>query len=352
MGYYSVQRMMLRTGWVKVALLVVCVGAGPQQAPRGGAPIGPLAHWKADDGAEPKEAADASGNSFKGTYSPGAGASTEVPKTKFANSGSFNLDGKTGMISIPDSPALRITGDITIAFWKRKTAQVNDWVRIVGKGNGAQRNFGIWEYPDASGQIKCQMYGPGGQSVLELDSPAATPMNQWTHICLTVSVNSAMLYINGALVANGTRSGEPGTAADPVTFGHAGYHGFFPGQIDDVRIYDRALSMGEVVYIAQGNGSPDAPAGLAATSGDAQQVALKWTATATEPPKGTVTYYTLKRSTTQGSGYATVAWGLTGTTCTDLRPDAKATYYYVVTALNSAGESVVSNEVAVAPHAP
>jgi hypothetical protein len=311
-----------------------------------------VGHWKADDGATPKEAADSSGNGFKGTYSPGASTSTDVPPTKFPNPGSFNLDGATGMISIPDSPALRITGDITIAFWKRKTAIVKDWVRIVGKGNGAQRNYGIWEYPDESGQIKCQMYGPGGQSVLELDSPAATPMKAWTHIVFTVSVNSAALYINGALVANAMRTGEPGIAADPVTFGHAGYHGFFPGQIDDVRIYDRALSMGEVVYLAQGHGAPDAPTGLAAASGDAQQVSLKWNATATEPPKGTVTYYTLKRSTTSGSGYATVAWGLTGTAGTDLRPDPKATYYYVVAALNSAGEGAVSNEVTVAPHAP
>ena len=344
--------MKLLLGWVGCAALLVCLGASPQQAPRGGAPIGPLGHWKADDGTPPQAAADASGNGFKGTYSAGASTSTEVPALKCPNTGSFNLDGATGMISIPDHPSLRITGDITVSFWKRKTAVVKDWVRIVGKGNGAQRNFGIWEYPDASGQIKCQMYGPGGQSVLELDSPAATPMNAWTHIVLTVSCNSAALYINGALVANGTRTGEPGTAADPITFGHAGYHGFFPGQIDDVRIYDRALSMGEVVYLAAGHGAPDAPAGLAATSSGAEQVTLKWNATATEPPKGTVTYYTVKRSTTAGSGYATVTWGLTGTTAIDLRPDPKATYYYVVTAINSAGESVASNEVSVAPHAP
>ena len=50
--------------------------------------------------------------------------------------------------------------------------------------------------------------------------------------------------------------------------------------------------------------------------------------------------------------HAAVTWGLTGTTCTDLRPDPKATYHYVVTAINAGGESAVSNEVTVAPHAP
>jgi hypothetical protein len=351
MGYYSVDSMMTRVGWVAWTALLFCAGAAPQQPPpRSGAPIGPLGHWKGDDGPPPAAAVDSTGNGYKGSYSAGATVSTEVPKTKFANTGSFNLDGATGMITIPDAPELRITGDFTVAFWKRKTAVVKDWVRIVGKGNGAQRNFGIWEYPENSGQIKCQMYGPGGQSVLELDSPAGTPMNTWTHIVFTVSVNSAALYLDGKLVGNAMRTGEPGTAADPLTFGHAGYHGFFPGQIDDVRIYNRALSMGEVVYLAQGNGLPEPPTGLVATSVGSEQLTLKWTATATAPPAGTLTYYTVKRSTTAGSSHSTVAWGLTGTSSIDLRPDSKTTYYYVVTAINSAGESVASNEVTVAPH--
>lgn len=358
MGYYSVTLMMLRMRPAAFLAVLLCLSAGTRaqggptqaQAVRGGAPTGPIGHWKGDDAATPGIAADSSGNGFKGTYTAGAKTSTTVAGTKFSNTSSFDLDGATGMVTIPDAPALRITGDITIAFWKRKTALVKDWVRIVGKGNGGQRNYGIWEYPDGDGRIKCQMYNNGGQSVLELDSPAATAINTWTHIVLSISVNSAALYINGALVANGMRTGEPGISADPLTFGHAGYHGFFPGQIDDVRIYDRALSMGEVVYLAQGQGAPAAPTALAATSGGADKVDLKWTATATAPPAGTVTYYTVKRSTTAGKDHATVTWGLTAASCIDLRPDPKATYYYVVTAINTGGESVVSNEVTVAPH--
>lgn len=311
------------------------------------APVGPLGHWKGDDGEKPAAAADSSGNGRAGTYSAGAGTSPNVPPTKFPNPTSFNLDGTTGVITIPDAPALRITGDLTLAFWKRKTALVKDWVRIVGKGNGAQRNFGIWEYPDGDGRIKCQMYGPGGGSVLELDSPAPTIINTWTHIVFAVSVNSAALYINGALVANGMRNGEPGTAADPLTFGHAGYHGFFPGQIDDVRIYDRSLSMSEVVYLAGGQGPPAPPAGLAAKSAAAEKVELGWTASSTVPPAGTGTYYIVKRSKTAGTGYAPVASALPQTTFTDTKAEPGSTWYYVVTAVNTAGESVCSNEATV-----
>ncbi len=326
-------------------------GSEDQAAPAALAPVGPVGHWKGDDGATPTAAADASGNGFHGSYAAGAKTSTECPVTKFQNPGCFTFDGATGFVSIPDSPVLRITGDITVAFWKRKTAPVKDWVRIVGKGNGAQRNFGIWEYPDADGRIKCQMYNSGGGSVLELDSPAGTAINTWVHIVLTVSVNAAALYVNGALVANGTRTGDPGTAADPLTIGHAGYHGFFPGQVDDVRVYDRALSMGEVVYLAGGQGPPAAPTALAAAAAGPRQVALSWTASPTPPPAGTATYYIVKRSTTPGKGYTTVASLLRTPTHTDTRPDDKTPCHYVVTAVNTGGESVPSNEVAVPPQA-
>lgn len=348
-----------KTHSLVVAALIVMASGGrsrgtqenPAAAPviRAQAPIGPLGHWKGDDGAAPKQAADASGNGFHGTYSAGAGTSTEVPKTDFPDPGCISLDGVTGVVTVPDSPALRITGDITIAFWKRRTAEVKDWTRLVGKGNGAQRNFGVWEFPNGDGRIKFQMYNTGGQSVLEVDSPTGTPLNTWHHVVCTVSVNSAALYMNGALVANGMRTGEPGTSADPLTFGFAGYHAYYPGQLDDIRIYDRALSMNEIVYLAAGHGPPAGPTDLAATHAAGQPVALRWTSSATVPPAGTATYYLVKRSTTKGSGYATVAWGVTRTTYIDPTAEPRIGYYYIVTALNTGGESVPSNELAVAP---
>lgn len=345
-------RQTISRGWACVAVLAaVAAMGGPDrldaaavQAARAQAPIGPLGHWKGDDGAAPAPAADASGNGFHGTYSAGAAPSTTVPTTKFPDPGSINLDGTAGVVTIPDSPALRITGDITIALWKRKTANVKDWSRIVGKGNGGQRNYGVWEYPEGAGQTKFQMYNANGQSVLELDTPAATPINTWVHLVFVVSVNAAALYQNGALVANATRTGEPGTSADPLTFGHAGYHAFWAGQLDDVRIYDRALSMSEIVYLAGGQGPPAAPAGLSATGAGPGQVALKWTASTTVPPAGTATYYIVKRSATAGSGHVRVTSPLTSTTYTDVSAEAGKSYHYIVTAVNTGGESAPSNE--------
>lgn len=314
--------------------LFLCLGA-PQSPP---SPIGLLGHWKGDDAG----AVDASWSGFAGTCAAGTTVSKEVAPVKFPNPGSFDLDGKTGMVTVPDAPGLQRPWDFTLSFWKRKTAHVNDWIRIVGKGNGAQRNFGLWEAPGESGQLKFQIYGPNGGSVLELDSPGMPTLNVWHHVVCTVSVNACALYVDGKPTAAGQRTGPPGLSGDPLTFGHAGYHAFFPGQIDDIRLYDRALSMSEIAYLAAGQGPPAPPADLKASG-----TTLTWTPSATVPPAGTATTYAVKRSKTPGAGYATVAAGLSSATWTDPAPEAGATLHYVVTALNTGGESGTSNEVSL-----
>lgn len=90
---------------------------------------------------------------------------------------------------------------------------------------------------------------------------------------------------------------------------------------------------------------PAAPANLQATAGNAQ-VTLTWSGSTG------ATSYTVKRSTTSGSGYTAVASGRTGTSYTDTGLTNGTTYYYVVTASNTTGESAGSTQVAATPAAP
>ncbi len=327
------------------AILALAAAAGAQERGRALAPVGPLGYWKGDDAERPGEAADSTGNGYHGKHSAGAAVSTELAPLKIPNAGSIALDGATGVVTVPDAPALRLAGDLTIAFWKRRTANAKDWSRMVGKGNGAQRNYGVWQAPDGDSRILFQIYDPGGRPVIDLWSPAATALNAWVHVVCTVSVNSVALYLNGAPAAHGTRNGEPGTSADPLTFGFAGFHTHWSGQLDDVRIYDRALSMGEIAYLAAGNGPPAPPSGLAAAP-DGPHVTLRWTASPTPPPAGTATYYLVKRSATPGSGHVAAGGFQTMTTFTDLADEPGKTWHYVVTAINTGGESTPSNEAA------
>src|SRR6516165_2416296 len=88
-------------------------------------------------------------------------------------------------------------------------------------------------------------------------------------------------------------------------------------------------------------GIPAAPTNATATGGNGQ-VALSWSASSG------ATSYNVKRSTTSGGPYATVA-SPTTTSYTDTGLTNGTTYYYVVTAVNTAGESSNSSQVSATP---
>ena len=89
--------------------------------------------------------------------------------------------------------------------------------------------------------------------------------------------------------------------------------------------------------------APVPPLNLTATGGN-QQVSLAWTASAG------ATSYNVKRAATNGGPYTTVA-SPAGTSYTDTAVTNGTAYYYVVTAVNAAGQSGNSNQASATPMA-
>jgi fibronectin type 3 domain-containing protein len=91
---------------------------------------------------------------------------------------------------------------------------------------------------------------------------------------------------------------------------------------------------------------PAAPAGLTATAVSTLQINLSWTASAGAES------YNVKRSTTNGGPYTVIATGLTTTNYPNSGLDGGTVYYYVVSAVNSGGESTNSAQAAAATFSP
>ena len=104
-------------------------------------------------------------------------------------------------------------------------------------------------------------------------------------------------------------------------------------------------SIARVVRISDFGSPPAAPTGLTAAGGIGK-VNLSWNASPT------ATSYNVKRSTTSGGPYTTIAGNVTGTSYTDTTVTGGTTYYYVVSAVNPQGESPNSNQASAAPVAP
>jgi hypothetical protein len=146
------------------------------------------------------------------------------------------------------------------------------------------------------------------------------------------------LYVDGVLRGSGT--GANGSRTFPANLRIGGIQaggGFLNGTLDDVRLYDRILTVGEIAGLIA---PPAAPTNLVATIGDAS-VALSWSAS----PNAT-SYY-LKRSLTS-SGYATIATN-TSLTFTNTGLSNGTLYYFIVSAVGPAGEGTNSVAVSARP---
>ncbi|MFD2357000.1 LamG domain-containing protein [Nonomuraea ferruginea] len=143
---------------------------------------------------------------------------------------------------------------------------VSAWVRLssLPAGNVAavsqsgQDNSGFWL--GYSGGVKSwafMMNHPGGTShTIWARNPAVVPAaNEWTH--LTGVYDSATrkmtLYVNGTLAAGPVTYHGGAGPATAVQFGQARYQGRqtdpWPGEVDEVRVHDRALAADEIVKL-------------------------------------------------------------------------------------------------------
>src|SRR5216684_8279467 len=170
----------------------------------------------------------------------------------------------------------------------------------------------------------------------------ATAGNAQVSMSWTASNGATLYYVKRSTTSGGpyTQISAPSATSDTDTGLTNGIRYFYV-----VSAYNSA---GQSANSAEVNATPTAPptaptapANLQATAGNAQ-VSLTWTANA-----GATSYH-VKRSTTNGSGYAQIA-APTVANYMDTNLTNGTTYYYVVTALNSAGESANSTQAFATP---
>jgi hypothetical protein len=167
----------------------------------------------------------------------------------------------------------------------------------------------------------------------------------WHHVAATRNNTSGAMqvYVDGVLRGSGTGPTGSRTAPPNLRIGSLQTaNNFLNGTLDDVRLYDRNLTLGEITALI--TPPPAAPTGLVAVAGNGR-VALSWSASAT------ATNYYVKRSLTSGGGYTTIATNAS-LTFTNTGLSNGTLYYFVVSAVNVSGSSVNSTEVSATPVAP
>jgi hypothetical protein len=166
------------------------------------------------------------------------------------------FDGDSQFIGLPSSPLFDLTDALTVCAW----ARIDDWspgVKSIATRSVGEAQFNSWEvYVRAYSEGAPRLFfwladtvegAVGGSISIE---PAD---DHWFHVAMTWDGAEARLYLDGEVVLSRalqvvvyddhvTRIGADNDFGEDVNF--------FPGAIDEVQIYQRALSSDEVAELA------------------------------------------------------------------------------------------------------
>ncbi len=208
---------------------------------------------------------DESGNGNDGTVN---GAT--LTEDRFGNVNSaYYFNGQSDNISVPHSNSIAITNDLTISVWKNSSGNTGGYETFVNKrgGNGewnyslgASHTFGPGGCPqEVNKYLTGRRNNAGAQYELRFsDYLVSDDVNQWTNVVLVIMNNTVHFYINGDLAGSscfGNNFSIPSIDVQaPLTMGscNCGLPEFFHGIMDDIAIYNRALTEQEIQALYTG----------------------------------------------------------------------------------------------------
>ncbi|MHC4737479.1 MAG: LamG domain-containing protein [Planctomycetota bacterium] len=158
----------------------------------------------------------------------------------------LDFDGMDDCVEVPDDDSLDIAGHLTVSAWVK--AKRTDKRQVIVAKNAYGANSWILEinqldFDGTKFNFYVDLFGFDGN----FGSNIEVTVDRWYHVVCTYNGSERRIYINGQLDADQTVSGAIPTNDQPVRIGGGGNMSrYFDGTIDNVRIYHRALSAGEV----------------------------------------------------------------------------------------------------------
>jgi gliding motility-associated-like protein len=187
---------------------------------------------------------DESGNGNNGIVH---GAKLTIDRCGNENS-AYYFNGISNSISIQNSKTL-CPQNFTLSAWFKFTTNDQNSRYILSKScDDIVGNSYCLYYEENQLQVKCD-YSSSLRYYTNFNNGI------WNHAAFTLDAISSIsrLYLNGKLVANGIISGNTAYSADPLLFGAESdikiLYKFFEGSIDDIVIYNRALSTEEILNL-------------------------------------------------------------------------------------------------------
>ena len=235
--------------WSLIILLFFLLPLSSSAATLGRSPnnLGLVSYWKFDEGVGTK-AMDNNGKGNNGTIT---GATWT--NGKFGKALSFN--GSTNYVSAGTSDTLNMTGDFTSSLWFKTPGQgLNNWGSLIGRGTASYfinaPNKGWYLVARNISGTNYINFQYSGASTAQQVSWTGGADNLWHHAVVSRQGNLFSIYIDGVLKSSLTTAvGDMSTSGEGFFIGRGRSTDYFIGSIDEVRIYNRALSAVEIANL-------------------------------------------------------------------------------------------------------
>jgi protocatechuate 3,4-dioxygenase beta subunit len=203
---------------------------------------GLVGYWSFNDSTNIGQ--DSSGYNNKGTATSGISYIA-----KGVSDGAANFVEGSAII-IPSSTSLNLSGAMTATAWVNLNGiDTDNGDTILSKSEvSTDEPYGFFARLDSSAEhMTLYSDGLGGN----FDSGYAVPLNQWVHLAVTYDGLMVRFYANGALVNEQAATGSLGQNTSNLYVGQSpkGAQENFSGMMDEVRLYNRALSASEIQQI-------------------------------------------------------------------------------------------------------
>lgn len=160
-----------------------------------------------------------------------------------ANTNTLTFDGTTDVVTIPNDLTLQVNGDMSICTWFQIDNH-SGFQALVGKRDTSSTNYVLY----VNGN---QLASYDGSSV-KTASATALSIGTWYHGAVVFnSGTSTLFYLNGSLSFTSSASTISANNS-PLYLGNDGVGSFLDGRLDDVAIYNKALSAEEVSLVYGG----------------------------------------------------------------------------------------------------
>ena len=206
-------------------------------------PTGLVAAYAFEEGSGTK-VSDASGHGLTGTI---VGA-TWTTSGKYDKALSF--DGTSSYVDLGNPTALQLTGSMTWSAWVNAAANPPDDGQIIAKSNGSSG----WQFktsPDTGPHTFGVAVSSSSTKMIQRYSKTVRALNTWYYVAgvYNASAKTLDIYVNGVLddgVLKGTVPSSQHNVSVNVNIGRRAGGFYFNGIIDEVRVYNRALTQVEI----------------------------------------------------------------------------------------------------------